>query len=770
MEKAAGGSGQLVAITAQAGIGKSRLLAEVLREANERGFAVHVGEAQSFGRTTTYLAWHGVWRSLLGFEPKGTAGEREAALGAALGKIDPSLLPRLPLLGAAVGLAIDDNELTRQFEAKLRKDSLEALLTSCLRGRAAEGPLVIAIEDAHWMDALSIELLESIGRAAAGMRVVLVVTSRTDEGEARATERMAPLPHFVETRLRELGRVDAGAIIERLTRARTGTEAAVPAKFVELVHARAEGNPFLAEELVGYLFDRGITPERATSGEAIELPSNVAGAILGRIDRLTPTEQTLVKVASVIGRGFQLEWLWGVYPELGTSERVRGDVEELERREIVGGDGGGIYTFKHSLIQEVVYESLPFEMRERLHEALAGWLEARGDGAVDLLAFHYGRTGNVGKKREYLRKAGDAAAARYANEAAAGYYEKLVEVVDGGDEKAEALLSLGMAKAAVSKWEDAEKRYDLALAQAGTTSSELRGRVCVALAETHTQRAKYDEARLRLEEARSAFASAGDRGGETTVLIEEANLFRLQGKFEPATAALLESLRIEGADGDKRRIARAYHVLGNTSMETMDAVSAQKWWSLSLSLKRELGDTPGVALLTTNTAVAAWAERRHGDARPLLEEVLALYDALGMRWSVGRATVLLGLTITAEGDFAGARALYRRALVILRDVGAVRELAELMVSMLGIWPAEVAHDGCRYVLRVAAAGFREFERLGVPVSPIVLADRDRSLPEIRARIGGDAVDEAWAEGRAMQWPAAVEYALGGASEPAPVRT
>ena len=761
MKLAGGGSGQLVAITADAGVGKSRLLGAVVRAAKGRGFAVHAGEAQSFGTIATYLAWHGVWRGVLGVDAVGTPEAQTRALEAALARIDPTLVPRLPLLGPAVGVAIADNDLTRQFEAKLRKDSLEALLATCLRACAARGPMVIAIEDAHWMDPLSIDLLESIGRAVAGMSVLLVVTSRPHDGEGRATARLAALPHFTELKLGELTRADSAVLIDRIVRARRGAGATAGEKFIEVLHARAEGNPFLVEELVGFLLDRGIDPELGVLPAATELPSNLAGAILGRIDQLTTTQQTTLRIASVIGRSYRFDWLWGVHPELGVPAVVRGDLEVLSQRDLMlleASEPDATYVFKHSLVQEVAYESLPFAMRAKLHEQLAEWLEERGEASVDLLAFHYGRSKNAEKQREYFRKAGDAAAARYANEAAGEYYERLAEIVEGTTQ-VETLLKLGGAKANAARWDDAETVYLRALAKGSDAPSSLRARTYLALGDTCTRRAAYERAQSWFEQARVDAEKVGDRRIQVTALVEEANAYRLRGKLEEARQTLEESVRLHEDGGDKQTLARIYHVLGNVTGDKPDMRGAQTWWRKSLDLRRALGDRSGVATLTVNMALGAFFQQQYAEARTLLDEAIPLCRALGMRWGTSRANQLLGMVLVAQGEVSRANNIFGETFALLRDLGALRELAELLTSTVLTWSIQSKPDGMLRVLRLAGAGSALFEHLGSPLPAYLRPQIERCVEAIHAQLGQEASDVAWSEGRAMKWSHAVAYAL-----------
>src|SRR4026208_961509 len=139
-------------------------MAEVIRLARGRNVLGYGGECQSYGTSTSYLVWQNIWRGFFDLDPTDSLVEQIESLERQLSEIDPLLLPRLPLLGAGLNLPIPDNELTASFDAKLRKESLESLLVDCLRKRARSMPLLLVLEDCHWLDPLSHDLLEVIGR------------------------------------------------------------------------------------------------------------------------------------------------------------------------------------------------------------------------------------------------------------------------------------------------------------------------------------------------------------------------------------------------------------------------------------------------------------------------------------------------------------------------------------------------------------------------------------------------------------------------------
>ncbi|GAH12312.1 unnamed protein product, partial [marine sediment metagenome] len=221
---------------------------------------------------------------------------------------------------------------------------------------------------------------------------------------------------FTEIELEEFTPEEAERLIRLKLEQFFGEETDTPADFMDMVTQRAAGNPFYIEEILNYLKDLGVDPHDAERLAGIDLPTSIYSLILSRIDQLNEHQQITLKVASVIGRLFRAAMVWGVYPELGELSGVQNYLEVLNAVELTALDKPEpelVYLFKHVVTQEVAYESLPYATRAALHEQIGGYIEANYgetlDQYLDLLALHYDRSENEDKKREYLRKAGEAA-------------------------------------------------------------------------------------------------------------------------------------------------------------------------------------------------------------------------------------------------------------------------------------------------------------------------------------------------------------------------
>ncbi|NTU79547.1 MAG: AAA family ATPase, partial [Chloroflexales bacterium] len=508
MEEALAGRGQIVAISAEAGLGKSRLVVEAMHLAEGRGMAVYAGEAQSYGTNDSYLAWESIWQPFFGLDRATPPAEQIAALEAALLAINPALLPRLPLLAPVVNLLIPDNDLTSSLDARLRKISLEGLLVTCLRSRAAERPIMLVLEDAHWLDPLSHDLLELVGRATADVAVLIVAAMRPPELDYLRPPRVLALENCAQIILAELSPGEAADLIA-LKQVHLDMPVSLPDEVVARLVARSQGNPFFIEELLNYLHSRGLAPQTAHELEQLDLPASLYSLILSRIDQLSEAQKATLKVAAVIGRLFRAAWLWGVLPDLGPPPDVRADLDRLNRMELTLLDQPepeSVYLFKHILTHGVAYESLPYETRAWLHGEVGLFIErAYGESIeqfLDVLAYHFDLSQHDEKRRRYLGRAAEAAQATFANGAAVDYYTRLLALLPEAEGGA-ARYRLAQVQELMGEWDEAAANYQLALDLAGRLGDQRAVVACErAVGWLYRKRADHGEARAWLDRAR----------------------------------------------------------------------------------------------------------------------------------------------------------------------------------------------------------------------------------------------------------------------------
>ena len=793
------GQGQVLGLSGEAGIGKSRLVAETLRTAQADGWAVYGGAAQSTGTRTPYLAWRSIWRGFFGLTPGAALAAHRACVAQVVAAIDPALRDRVPLLGMVLDLPLPDTDLTAGLDEQLRKESREALLIDLLCGRARSRPVLLVVEDAHWLDPLSEDLLEAVGRAIPAVPVALLAVFRPPETARRQVPRLAALPHFTDLPLRRLPPQEVAQLLAGRLAHLLPEDTPVPGAAVARLAARVQGNPFYLEELVNYLAEQGVDPTDPAALAEVELPLSLHSLVLSRVDQLAERQQRTLKVASIIGRRFRAGWLAGYHPALGAVEEVYADLDATTHADLTAPEGAvarRAYLFVHIVTQEVAYNSLAEATRRMLHEQLGAWLERSGSIDLDLLAFHYSRSGHAAKRREYLRRAGDAAAATYSNAAAVDYYERLLaELTDTDPERGDVLVALGDVLERTSAWQEAAVRYQTAINQPAVDPGT-RARAQRGLGVVYRDQGAYVAAQPWLAMARATFAAAGDAAGERQALADLGRLYHLQGVYDaarvmleevvaraaaaqdlagrawglhslgavvcrqgdyPAAQALMEeSLALQWARGDQAGIAAGLNGRGLVAMSQGDYPAARALYEEALTQRRVLGARAGIATSLNNLGAVAWRQGDFAAARTLHEESLALFRALGDPMGMAMTLVNLGVVASLSGAVATAQARFGESLVRAHAIGSSRERAWGLLGLVG----------CAARLGASAAAARWLGRVeqdlaarGEALEPDTARLTEATVAPARAALGATAYAAAYAAGQALTWDEAVAEAL-----------
>ncbi len=646
LDEAVAGRGGTLAVLGEAGIGKSRLLAE-LRErwpdlAPAGGLWLDA-RCVSYGRALPYLPFR---QALRDPDLVSEAGELAGALA--------------PLTGAHSG----ERELAASDPAGLRRRSFDAL-RALVERRSARGPIVLALDDAHWADASSVALVEHLLAGLPELPMLLVIATRPERegpGETLLRAVRETLGERMRTlRLLPLDRDSDRRLLDQLI-----GPGGLPEELVARVLARAEGNPFFLEQLVSALTESGLP-----AGEAVDLPDTVERLVLARIDRLPARTREVARAASVLGRQFDAELLEAV-----AGSDVPTALLELERHAVVRRVGRGDHRFKHTLVQEAVYASLLRRRRQLLHARAALALEALDPNRHGLLAHHWAEAADHDRALTEHERAARATLEIYG----------LEEVLEHARLGMEAGRRLGVGA------DDRRIRELL----------RMRGRVHIF--GDDLRRAERD-----LKAALASARAAGDRRGELAALID-LGLLRQQGIAEAsrlmdealslaealddvqATVAVLSrhalvdgvELRLDSA---LDRAERAHALAERAGDERLlgKALDAQKFVALML------GDLPALERLAGE---AAAIHKRLGD--PFLLEYAVLESAF----------VFLG-----RGQFAEARARIQEALDLNEELGDTSHRALFLDTLGWLERSRGDHDAA---IEIGTEGYELAQRLAPP--------------------------------------------------------
>lgn len=714
------GRGQILGITAEAGMGKSRLSVEIIRLALKGGLSGYGGECVSHGTKTSYLVWQNILRGFFGLDTHEAVENQIAYLEQFIRWMNPEIVFRTPLLREAVNLPIPHNEITQAMDARIRKGSLENLIVDCIRYQAETTPLLFVLEDCHWIDPLSNDLLEVVARNIADLPVLMLVIYRPPE-EGTIQPRVQQFAHFTEIALTEFTPEEATQLIQ-MKMDHLFQTAEVPLTFIQRIVEQAGGNPFFVDEMINLIHDRGINPADTHALESLILPDSLNSLIISRIDQLSEASKTVLKVASVIGRLFRASWLWGIYPQLGSSEQVKTQLELLERLEITPLDKPEPeleYLFKHILTREVAYESLAVSTRQMLHEQIGHYIEAyypeELEQFLSVLAYHYGASTNTVKQREYFYKAGNAAQQAFANEAAMDYYRRLLLLVSD-EEKVDIMLRLGDVLQLVGNWDETETLFREGISVAEKIGNRRDfARAHRALGDILSRKGSYAEALEVLELSQKLFEEMEDLSGldfalrligviywrqsdydaalrcfESCHQVSEkignpkgafratgniGLIYKTRGEYPQALEAYKRSQKIAHEIGDRVGERIIIMNIGNVYLEIGDYSKALTHYYRSLQIAQEIGDRQGVGLVIGNIGNIYWYT---GDFAAMLAcQAMHLQSALelGELWGVSFSTSKMALAYMQLGKFAEAEAMLSRAIALGRTIESLHELS-----------------------------------------------------------------------------------------------
>jgi len=656
-----------VGLTAEAGMGKSRLAAEVIAQALAFRFWAYGGSGVSYGATTPYLAWRTILQGLLDLDMEAAPAAQIAAAREALAEVDPLLVGRLPLLQDILGLHIPDNELTAGFDANLRRQSLFALVVDLLRHRAAAGPVLLVLEDAHWLDELSQALAQHVAAFIEDAPIFFLTLYRPPEIEGQAALWAEPPPHFHEVRLEPFA-VEESAELIRLKLA--GRQ--LPAAFVEQIQARAQGNPFFVDEFINLMQAQGVDVDDPDALSAVAVPTSLQTLIVSRLDQLAEDEKLTVSVASVIGRLFHAGWLLAIYPKEVREALLRQSLTQLTALDLIALDRPEpelTYLFKHALTQEVAYSTLAFAVRRTLHERVAAYIEQTYaedlQGWYGILAYHFRQAERWAEEFAYVQLAAEQAAHQYALQQAAALYTRALELAEvHGFGTAELIFDLHRARyrqyATIGN-PDALKVDSLAmtaLAPELDITRQLQARIYEA---AHIADVSRSEAAELYEEITALAQAHDDHANLAEARTRQGWLYFAEGDYAQGKVLLAQVVAKTDARTWQQSL-KAGAFLGWIAYDEADYAQARQYWLQCLALAQQYGDkyyeARGYYLLGVLEEVLGYCDR----SLDYFQRGLDLTQAIGSRNSEATIIATMGEAALGFGDFVRAEQNLQRAL------------------------------------------------------------------------------------------------------------
>ena len=417
---------QVVDLVAEPGMGKSRLLHEFRQRIGKRSGFVLSGNCSPDGQQTAFLPFIEVFRGSFRINAGEVQRDLAQKLETGLTALGLHSQRNLGLLLNLFGLKAPEGALTG-LDGLLIGLQTRELLQQLLEARCGLSPVVMVIEDLHWIDSASAELLGKIVDSESKLRL-LTLTTRRPEYTPPWLDRTVVTKVQVEPLQAEQ--------IHRLVQGRLGVDA-LPEALARQVTEKAEGNPLFAEEIVTFLTERGTL--RVAKGKlefnanevAAALPGTVQSLLTARVDRLAPKDRAILQAASVVGRRFDPELLAAAVDETDIAAQLAAmQALDLVRHEGKSGD----YEFKHALVRDALYQSLLTEPRKALHLKIAEEVERRSGNRLtevaEVLAQHYSQTDRAEKAFAYLSMAGTKSLSVYSLDEATAHFTAARALLD----------------------------------------------------------------------------------------------------------------------------------------------------------------------------------------------------------------------------------------------------------------------------------------------------------------------------------------------------
>ncbi len=699
------GRGGIVALIGDAGLGKSRLIEELQNQfppGAEGGLqwgqhqGIEYDSSRAYGLFLPYLRQ--------AFEVQEGDGPLENQEKTA--RILEGVVPA-EAAGASRAvellLTLAENLEVPDLEGEGLQRELYAAFTWLWQDTARTSPTIMLVDDLHWADEASVDLLIHLLRLVETSPLLLLVAMRPHRQSPSWRVKQvaeADYPHrYTEIHLSPLSENESDTLISGLL-----TIAELPARLRNLILAKSDGNPFFVEEVIRTLIERGDVTQDETESRwiatrdvaAITIPDNLRALLTARIDRLDRGDRATLQVAAVIGRHFYKRVLQQIIEQqaqleqqLSTYQRVdlireSARIPELE------------YKFVHELTREAAYHSILRRERRNFHQRVAQALEAlfpdRLEEEAHRLAYHYDQAGLPDPAVKYYRQAGDSAARIFANAEAIAHYSRAIELARSLELPDEALVYLYTKK---GRAQELSSQHDLAIEtyQELESLGEARAKPALVLAALIPQATIYSipaalldpvKGRTLSERSLSLARRLGDPRSEAK---SNWNLMLVESSYDQdlpeALAYGLAAMQIARENHLEEELAFILHDLSRVHAGLGQYKQALETAAESGRLWRNLNNLPMLVDNLSMTATHYFETGRHEEGKALAEEALEISSRIGSIWGKGYTLNTLGLIQIERGEVFQGLLVFRESLELAEDANILLTWQAFSLAIIG---------------------------------------------------------------------------------------
>jgi class 3 adenylate cyclase/tetratricopeptide (TPR) repeat protein len=662
--KARSGSGHVVGVVGDAGVGKSRLLLEFKKQLLQGEFSLFGGQCLHFGSVMAYWPILDILRSY--FEIK--EGDQESLIKKKMEekilRLDNELHGVPPPFHDLLSLQIEDEAYQKLDPVQKREKAFEAIRDLLVR-ESQDRPIILVVEDLHWIDKTSEEFLSYLIEWLANTHILLVLLYRPEY-----THTWGSKSHYTKIGLTQLTLQSSAELIQAIL-----YDCEIEPGLETLILNRSAGIPLYIEELTHSLLENGTIQREqnqcflAVEPKDIQIPDTIQGIIAARMDRLEDNLKRTVQVASVIGRDFAFRILQTI---TGRGEELKSYLLNLQGLEFIYEKSlfpELEYIFKHALTQEVAYNSLLHKRKKEIHgkigEAIEQLYTERLEEFYEILAYHFVQAEGWEKAFLYLSKSGNKARQAFANQEAIGFYTKAIDVsnrITPALQEKEELLSIyegrGLVWLLLFKLDEAIDEFQI-MRQIACASGNKRkeGESLGHLALAHLEKLSEEHFPF-VEQYAQAAIQLSQQTGDQKILAKGLSSLGIvnqaSGNLIEADRNLEASLKISRREGFKESSSQSMSFLGLQAYWQGHFERAVSFGRDGLAVSRDIHDGFHELLTLGNLAFAHWGVGDYGEAFRILHDGIRVARERDSWLGAGRMMNTLGWLHSEFGDVAQA--------------------------------------------------------------------------------------------------------------------
>lgn len=742
--------GRFMAVSGEAGIGKSRLIFEFKTSLSQLPVQMLEGASLIYRKGVSYWVFQDMILHMIGADAETPKDEIQVRLQECIAQSAPDQIGDiLPYLEQMLSLPFSNPETAKRIDylgAEQLRQQIFLAVRDLILAQTHQKPVVLILEDLHWADTGSLELLDFLLDSLVKKPVVILAVARSfaDGKLAAIASRAGELLHlrFADLSLKSLSPDQSDQLLSQLLKIQN-----MPDALRTHIVQRASGIPLYLEEILRMLMDRNLLYRVEDHWQLIEkvdlallgVPDTLEGLILTRFDHLELLQRYILKVASVIGRSFTRSILIECMPNL-TSDEIDLSIRVLLDREFILPDPlpGGEYIYKHVLVADTIYSTLLKRERKELHGRVAETIEKlfaeNLEAQIDVLARHYFWSDREERALHYLILAGDKFARNYNTVQAQKYFEDalslLSKVKHSPQQALQVHIGLGDALALTGNYPETRASYEratLVIAEDETSSAEILCSLKRKIGMTYEHQGDYDQALVYMDAAKQALLKArldspaelsqilndagwihfrrsnldeaekcltqaqelAERAGRLDIVSSVYNrlggVYYLQDHFKQARDFVGKSIIIREEIGDILGVARSYNNLGNLNWKVGSWDEALENFKRSAELQVRLGDSEGIIGLNGNLGLLQIDRGYTDEALQYLEDALIQAEQIGHNSHIAISNHHLSVLYSALGEWPTALEYGLRSEILLKGLGEKTNQVDVFVNLGGIY-------------------------------------------------------------------------------------